>query len=265
MRIVIDIDGTICETKKPGQSYDQLRVNPGAAEKIQQLKAAGHYIILQTARHMKTTGGDVQKVVEKVGDITKQWLKDNRIVYDELHFGKPYNEVLIDDRAFVFEGWDSIQPENFKAEKINVVISSKDLEKSVKKVFGEKSKCIVASSASDSSLRNILPEVADVGNFQQLFIASLHSHFPENILELVSEDNLYGAVINLEEKFVKNDKWGCIEEIMNNSSNAAIYYFRTGRDFLSCGNAALRQGKTSLVAALNELAGRGQKVKAITL
>ncbi len=123
MRIVIDIDGTICETKKPGQNYLDVRVNPGAAEQIKKLKDEGHYIILQTARHMKTTGGNIKLVIEKIGAITEQWLKDNGIVYDEIHFGKPYNHVIIDDRAFWFEGWDKFKSQDFDSNIVNIVIN----------------------------------------------------------------------------------------------------------------------------------------------
>jgi histidinol phosphatase-like enzyme len=57
MRICIDLDGVICQLKKEGQTYDQLEPVTGAIEKLKELKAAGHYIIIQTARHMKTCEG----------------------------------------------------------------------------------------------------------------------------------------------------------------------------------------------------------------
>ncbi len=42
MKIVIDLDGTICEIKKPDQSYADVLPLPGAVEKIRELRAAGH-------------------------------------------------------------------------------------------------------------------------------------------------------------------------------------------------------------------------------
>ena len=38
MRIVIDLDGTICPTKKDNQSYDELIPYRGAKEKLSNLK-----------------------------------------------------------------------------------------------------------------------------------------------------------------------------------------------------------------------------------
>jgi capsule biosynthesis phosphatase len=122
MRIIIDIDGTITELKKHGQTYATVRINPGAAEHIRALKAAGHTIILQTARHMKTCGGDQGQVVAKVGKPTLDWLAEQEIPYDEIYFGKPYGDVYIDDLALPFMSWDSITPASLDDTKINLLI-----------------------------------------------------------------------------------------------------------------------------------------------
>lgn len=122
MRIVIDIDGTICELKKEGQTYSDVKVIPGAVEKIQALKDAGHYIILQTARHMKTCNGDQGQVIARVGKITLDWLEKNNIPYDEIHFGKPNADLYIDDLAHRFSNWEDIDHHNLNNDKINILI-----------------------------------------------------------------------------------------------------------------------------------------------
>jgi len=119
---MIDLDGVIAELKKDGQDYSTLRINPGALEKLRALKKAGHYIILQTARHMKTTDGDQGKVVARIGKKTLDWLDNHNIPYDEIHFGKPYAELYIDDLAHKFTGWDNIKLEDLDSEKINILI-----------------------------------------------------------------------------------------------------------------------------------------------
>jgi capsule biosynthesis phosphatase len=119
---MIDIDGTISELKKHGQTYGDLRTNTNAVEKIRELKAAGHYIILQTARHMKTCDGDQGKVVAKIGKATLDWLQENDIPYDEIYFGKPYADVYIDDLAHQFTAWEDIETEGMDTEKVNVLI-----------------------------------------------------------------------------------------------------------------------------------------------
>jgi len=123
MRICIDLDGVVCQLREPGQSYADLEPVPGAVEKLRQLKAAGHYLILCTARHMKTCEGNVGQVLARQGAVTLDWLARHKIEYDEIHFGKPHAQVYIDDNALRFESWSSIAgdgsnlPENAEARK----------------------------------------------------------------------------------------------------------------------------------------------------
>jgi len=122
MKIVIDLDGTICELKKDKQDYGRVKVNPGAVKKIKALKKAGHYIILQTARHMETCGFNQGRVVAKIGKKTLDWLEKSKIPYDEIYFGKPNADIYIDDLAYKFTGWEEINPEKFENEKFNILI-----------------------------------------------------------------------------------------------------------------------------------------------
>lgn len=108
-RICIDLDGVIAELKKEGQSYENLKPVLGAVDKLKQLKANGHYIIINTARNMKTCNGNTGKVLHNVGLITLEWLKKFEIPYDEIHFGKPWADLYIDDNAFRFDSWDTIK------------------------------------------------------------------------------------------------------------------------------------------------------------
>lgn len=111
MRICIDLDGVICRLREPGQDYADLEPVPGAVEKLRQLKAAGHTIIVYTARHMKTCQGNVGMVIARQGRVTLDWLARHGIEYDEIHFGKPYAQVYIDDNAMRFESWNAIAPD----------------------------------------------------------------------------------------------------------------------------------------------------------
>jgi len=111
MRIVIDLDGVICEIKKENQSYVDLKPIPGSKEKISELRTKGHYIIISSSRHMATCNGNVGKLMKKIGKITLDWLEKYDIEYDEIYFGKPNGEVYIDDRAIRFTSWDEISEE----------------------------------------------------------------------------------------------------------------------------------------------------------
>ena len=75
MRIVFDLDGVICELKKPSESYSDVTPKKEIIQKMQDLKDQGHYLIIHTGRHMRTCKGDVTKVIEKVGKITENWLE----------------------------------------------------------------------------------------------------------------------------------------------------------------------------------------------
>jgi len=122
MRICIDLDGVVCELKKPGQSYADIKPVPGAVERLAALKRAGHYLILYTARHMKTCGANIGMVIARQGKVTLDWLERYGIQYDEIHFGKPHADVYLDDNAMRFESWDAISPDgsNFPRSAENV-------------------------------------------------------------------------------------------------------------------------------------------------
>jgi capsule biosynthesis phosphatase len=111
MRICLDIDGVICRLREPGQSYADVEPVAGAVDKVRALKAAGHYIILMTARHMKTCGGNTGLAVARQGRTLLDWLAKHGIDYDEIWFGKPQADVYIDDNAVRFESWDAVAPD----------------------------------------------------------------------------------------------------------------------------------------------------------
>ena len=112
LRICIDLDGTICDIRQEGQTYAEVKVKPGAAERIRALRQAGHTIVIQTARNMGSTGHNVGKALKNVGKITFDWLERNGIEYDEIFFGKPNADVMIDDRALRYaDNWSDITEE----------------------------------------------------------------------------------------------------------------------------------------------------------
>jgi capsule biosynthesis phosphatase len=108
MRLCIDLDGVICRLKKEGETYDNLLPVEGAPEKLRELKEAGHYIIINTARHMKTCQGNLGMVTARISLVTLNWLEKYNVPYDEIYFGKPHADVYIDDNAYRFSSWDEI-------------------------------------------------------------------------------------------------------------------------------------------------------------
>jgi len=108
MRICIDLDGVICELRKDNEDYRDLLPVKSSVDKIKRLKAEGHYIIIYTARRMKTHSANTAKVIADIGKTTLDWLEKYAIEYDEIMFGKPWADVYIDDNAYRFISWDVI-------------------------------------------------------------------------------------------------------------------------------------------------------------
>jgi len=108
MKICIDVDGVLCELRRPEQTYAEVAPLPGAVEKMQALKASGHYLILCTARHMATCNSNAGLVVARQGKTLLDWLAQHGMPYDELWFGKPHADVYLDDNAHRFTEWGEI-------------------------------------------------------------------------------------------------------------------------------------------------------------
>ncbi len=108
VRICIDLDGVICQLKKGDEKYEELMPVEGAVSKIQSLKDAGNYIIIYTARRMKTHKANVAKVTADIGKITLDWLETHNVPYNEVMFGKPWADIYIDDNAFRFSNWKEV-------------------------------------------------------------------------------------------------------------------------------------------------------------
>lgn len=111
MRICVDIDGVICPLKRENEQYSDLVPVDGAVDALRKLRLNGHYIILYTARHMRTTGANVGAVIARQGKVTLDWLQKYQVEYDEIYFGKPYADIYIDDLAKRFTSWNNILKE----------------------------------------------------------------------------------------------------------------------------------------------------------
>ena len=85
-----DIDGTILTTVEDG-NYEMATPIPGRIEHLRTLKAAGHTILLFTARGSKS-GEDWR-------ERTALQMKDLNIPFDELILGKPHADLYVDDKG----------------------------------------------------------------------------------------------------------------------------------------------------------------------
>ena len=103
-----DLDGTICEIKKEHQDYSELKPLKDSVKILKKLNKNGHYIIIYTARRMRTHDNDIKKVIDEVGELTIETLRKYEIPYDELHFGKPVADYYIDDKGYKLETWNKL-------------------------------------------------------------------------------------------------------------------------------------------------------------
>ena len=100
--IVIDLDGTLCSEKKEGERYTDLPPNTEIVKKLREYKRRGFYIIINTARNMRTYQGNIGKINANTLKTILSWLDMHQIPYDEVHIGRPWvgkRGFCIDDRA----------------------------------------------------------------------------------------------------------------------------------------------------------------------
>jgi capsule biosynthesis phosphatase len=103
--IVFDVDDTILTTLNRDYSNSKPKVE--VIEGIRALKGSGWYIILQTARGMGRSNGDIESVREQVAQEITSFCEKFDVPYDELLLGKPWAAYYVDDKA--------LRPEEFAA------------------------------------------------------------------------------------------------------------------------------------------------------
>ncbi|KHO00248.1 protein phosphatase 2A A subunit (ISS) [Metarhizium album ARSEF 1941] len=107
-RFCFDLDMTLVGAPAIAGDYSTCPPIEANIKLVQQLYRAGHHIIIQTARRMRTHHGNVGAVIADVGSTTLQQLARYNIPFHDVHFGKPYADVYVDDLA-VNSNLDTIQ------------------------------------------------------------------------------------------------------------------------------------------------------------
>jgi capsule biosynthesis phosphatase len=106
---IFDLDNTITidsENKRSSlaediEYYENVKPNIPLIERIR-LLYNNYRIVIQTARGMKTCGGNVDLIKNRVGNVTIDWLRKHNVPYDEIVFGKPYGDgFYVDDKACI--------------------------------------------------------------------------------------------------------------------------------------------------------------------
>ena len=113
-RLVMDLDGTLCEQVDTRTSPDGIRAYRYAAPKrdviaqVNRLHREGWIVTIHTARGMRTFSHDVQQVERYLRELTEDWLSEHGVEYHRLVFGKPPADLYVDDK--------SLRPDEFSSE-----------------------------------------------------------------------------------------------------------------------------------------------------
>ncbi len=99
LRWIFDLDQTLVSLPKIRNDYSTVEPLIEKIKFLRHLYETGHYIIIHTARHMKTCNGDIELAKSKIGKITEDTLHKFNIPYHELVYGKPYGDVYVDDKS----------------------------------------------------------------------------------------------------------------------------------------------------------------------
>jgi capsule biosynthesis phosphatase len=106
--IVMDIDGTLCPIKQSDEKYIDLEPCPEMLARLRDYHELGFYIILNTARNMRTHDGSLGLINKHTAKVLLKWLDNHDIPYDEIYYGKPWQGkggFCVDDKT--------IRPEEF--------------------------------------------------------------------------------------------------------------------------------------------------------
>lgn len=99
LRLCFDLDNTLVTYPTVPGDYGSVRPIEPMLAFLRAAKAAGHTIIIYTARRMGSHGHNPGRVVADIARVTLDTLDAFRVPYDELIFGKPLADVYFDDRA----------------------------------------------------------------------------------------------------------------------------------------------------------------------
>jgi len=87
--LIVDIDNTLCVKGKDAE-YEECQPIERACAALKRAHLKGIYIILFTARNMRTFNGNLGLINKHTTPILVKWLAKYSIPYDEIYFGKPW-------------------------------------------------------------------------------------------------------------------------------------------------------------------------------
>lgn len=123
-RLVLDLDGTVCEIKGENASYADVSPRPEIVAALRRYRDDGFQIILYSSRGMRTYGGSIGHLNANVLPVLLDWLRRHEIPFDEVHVGKPWcghDGFYVDDRA--------VRPSEFATLSYDEIVKLLDAER----------------------------------------------------------------------------------------------------------------------------------------
>jgi capsule biosynthesis phosphatase len=112
--ICFDIDNVICKTEF-NNKYHKSKPIKKNINLINKLYDKGFIIILYTARYMGRCKGNIKKVEKLIKPLTLKQLRDWKVKYHDIYFGKPSFDLFIDDKSLFFKkDWSKLLREKLK-------------------------------------------------------------------------------------------------------------------------------------------------------
>lgn len=115
--IIMDVDGTLCEIRENGQTYDEVAPRTDVIERLREWRARGFTIVLHTSRNMATFEGNIGRINAVTAPQLIAWLAKWDVPYDELVFGKPWggrDGFYVDDKAIRPDEFLQLSPEEIR-------------------------------------------------------------------------------------------------------------------------------------------------------
>ena len=95
--IVFDVDDTILTTEN--RDYENSRPKMEVIVGMRAMKDAGWTVILNTARGMGRSNGDIESVRQEVIEEIEKFCTKYDVPYDTILIGKPWAACYVDDKA----------------------------------------------------------------------------------------------------------------------------------------------------------------------
>lgn len=108
-RIVVDLDNTLVTYPRKHGDYTTVVFREKVLEWLTYVKSKGATLILSTARRSETHKGNSGKIVADIGQTVLTQLQESGLQWEEIHFGKAYGDIYLDDRGYnpINEFWMS--------------------------------------------------------------------------------------------------------------------------------------------------------------